>query len=198
MEEEKIPNNSTSKLHNHRDQDDEAGSKVRKLSKSSTANLQKHIADEEMQDDEEEEKIEEDKNQIDSDIEDLQAQVIDINDANLNSPVTPLNLKKVARKKQKEPKKKPSVKSKKKREEEPKSKTELWSWEELMSKKGEFTKPSIDKLPQGSDVNTCQLCERKIIKESCIVNTSCMHIYHKECLLNQCKRYLSKSQYPED
>lgn len=38
----------------------------------------------------------------------------------------------------------------------------------------------------------------RIINENSIVNTSWMHIYHANCLLTQCKKYLSKYQYPED
>ena len=66
------------------------------------------------------------------------------------------------------------------------------------ARKNFLNKPSIDFLPQTSEVNKCEMCEKRIINEDSIVNTSWMHIYHADWLLNQCKRYLSKFQYPED
>lgn len=72
-------------------------------------------------------------------------------------PSEPSGLKKVARKKRREPKEKPKPKPKLQREEESRYKTELWSWEKLLSKKEEFNKTSIDSLPSASDVNRCKL-----------------------------------------
>jgi hypothetical protein len=100
-------------------------------------------------------------------------------------------VKKIKVKKEKDLKKKETS-------EQPTSKTEYWSWEKLISKKDEFNKPSIDSLPNSNNFNTCQLCYRRIFEEPCIVNVICMHIYHIDCLIMQCRKYLTKSQYPED
>ncbi|CAI2363925.1 unnamed protein product [Moneuplotes crassus] len=108
----------------------------------------------------------------------------------INTPTAP-GMKKVKRK---ERKKKP----RKKTSEQVQSKTELWSWEKLLSQKDKFKKTSINSLPSLEGFNTCKICHSNIQNDSCIVNTICMHIYHLKCLIIQCQRYLAKSQYPED
>jgi len=85
-------------------------------------------------------------------VEDLKSQVLDLNES--NSQAT--NMKKVARKKTKEPKRK-LKKKESNNSKEPKSRTELWSWEKLLSQKEEFNCHSIDSLPFASDVNVCRL-----------------------------------------
>jgi hypothetical protein len=83
-------------------------------------------------------------------------QVVDIPETSLK-PKEPSVLKKVTRKERKQPKMKPKLKPKAVKGEESRYKTELWSWEKLLSKKEEFNKTSIDSLPSASDVNICKL-----------------------------------------
>lgn len=101
--------------------------------------------------------LEEEKFEVDSIDKELRKQVIDYNPMAGDTPNASSTLKKVARKEKKQKKKEKPVKKPRKKQEEPRAKTELWSWEKLMSKKSEFEKSSIDSLPQATDVNICQL-----------------------------------------
>ena len=56
-----------------------------------------------------------------------------------------------------------------------------------------------ESLKAKSDIGLkCSICNEKLLKENCILNTSWKHIYHQTCLIAHWREYLAKCQYPRN
>lgn len=81
-----------------------------------------------------------------------------------------------------------------------KPRTEIWSWRRIqeLASKDDILSRNRQRNERGEFIMmSCSLCMATFEDESCISNLSWGHIYHLRCLVNQCKKYISRFQYPE-
>ena len=79
--------------------------------------------------------------------------------------------------------------------------TYLSTWEELSEeiKRSFLSKESTDCLNDYEPVGVhCSICKKSMINQNWVINVSWKHIYHPSCIINHCKEYLSKCQYPRN
>ncbi|CAI2365105.1 unnamed protein product [Moneuplotes crassus] len=79
--------------------------------------------------------------------------------------------------------------------------TEIWNWEriQIIAEEDDNLNKNTHSRSNGDRYISvsCSLCMEELILESCVANLSCGHIYHQRCLVNQCKKYIRRCQYPE-